>query len=157
MYMHACYLDAVQTRDAGTFIYVHVIEKRGTLCRHVCGWMLACYADLIQTRQRGEMYVTLYPDTGLALWGYLRTIVCTCGIGKAHALPDLSREVVLPKGTESCGHLDIMVCMEKSPWLPFLFIPIEAGWPAQADVSHSNQQPAPLSTGQLWCRFPFWR
>lgn len=37
MYMHACYLDPVQTRDAGTFIYVHVIEKRGTLCRHVCG------------------------------------------------------------------------------------------------------------------------
>lgn len=59
MYMHACYLDPVQTRDAGTFIYVHVIEKRGTLCRHVV-WVNACLlhgSNTNQTERRNVCYI----------------------------------------------------------------------------------------------------
>lgn len=71
--------------------------------------------DLIQTRQRGEMYVTLYPSTGLATVRLSEDHCVSLWHQKGHALPDLSREVVLPKRTESCGLLDTMVCMEKSP------------------------------------------
>lgn len=86
--------------------------------------MLACYMDLIQTRQRGEMYVCYIVSQyrachcegmGLATVRLSEDHCVSLRHRKGHALPDLSREVVLPKRTESCGHLDTMVCMEKSP------------------------------------------